>query len=89
MVLSAGHVLSVEPLGSVRGDCGRAYRIKLPVSHLDQPNVIRFTTGLHQFNSILIHIQIKQVRCEPVVNWLVWHTERQSPLPDYTRSNQP
>ena len=38
-VLSAGHVLSVEPLGSVRGDCGRAYRFKLPVSHLDQPNV--------------------------------------------------
>ena len=50
---------------------------------------IRFTTGLHQFNSILIHIQIKTVRCEPVVSWLVWHTERQSPLPDYTRSIQP
>eukprot|EP00966_Prymnesium_polylepis_P177439 4109210-Prymnesium_polylepis.1 len=36
MVLSASHMLSVEPLGS--GD-GRAYRIKLPVPHLHQPNV--------------------------------------------------
>ena len=49
------------------------------------PRGIRY----YRFLLLEIHIRIKTVRCEPVVNWCIPPTEHLFPLPDQTRSNHP